>query len=126
MKRMIDPLVQININSEFDSRIEALEDAPAGTSLYLHQLRCTNPAFTLEVIMATGDKIETGTQLSTAYPKFVGVRSFNDNQTPLAFMRWDINPITSGSQLQGIAEGGTKSTVSVSTSSVITDTVTEL
>lgn len=41
MKRMVDPLVQININSEFDSRIEALEDAPApsgGTQLYLHDI----------------------------------------------------------------------------------------
>ena len=43
MKRMVDPLVQININSEFDSRIEALEDAPAGTKLYQHNISFTDP-----------------------------------------------------------------------------------
>lgn len=38
---MIDPQVQININSGFDSRITALEDAPApsgGTQLFAHDI----------------------------------------------------------------------------------------
>lgn len=36
MKRMVDPLVQININSDFESRIEALEEVPSPAQKYLH------------------------------------------------------------------------------------------
>lgn len=39
MKRMVDPLLQDSINSGFDSRIAALENAPtAGTRLFVHNI----------------------------------------------------------------------------------------
>lgn len=53
MKRMVDPLVQISINSEFDSRIDALEGAPTGTKLYKHTLSGTTS--TMDVVSLAVD-----------------------------------------------------------------------
>lgn len=114
--------------ADLDTRVTALEEAPAGgTSLYLHQMTCQSPAFTMQIVTATSDQIQTGLHLSNAYAKLVSVISLNVSNTPLAFVNWQLNPITQGSVLQGLAAGGsTLTTASVSTASVITDVVTAL
>lgn len=111
-----------------DARVTALENAPAGgTSLYLHQITCQSPAFTMQMITATSDQIQTGLHLSNAHAKLISVISLGVSNTPLAFVNWQLNPITQGSVLQGLSAGGTTlTTASVSSASVITDVVTAL
>ena len=128
--RILNPQsgLEVRVN-DLDTRVTALENAPAGgTSLYLHQMTCQSPAFTLEIITASSDQIQTGLQLSNnAYPKFVGVRRFTINGVGVAFVNWQLNPITSSSVLQGLAVGATAlTTTEVSLASVITDSVTAL
>lgn len=115
--------------NSLNQRVTALEEAPAGgTSLYLHQMTCQSPSFAMELITASSDQIQTGLQLSNnAYPKFVGVRRFTINGVGVAFVNWQLNPITNGSVLQGLAAGASAlTTAEVSAASLITDNVTAL
>lgn len=116
------------ITTNLDTRVTALESAPAGgTSLYLHQITCQSPAFAMQIVTATSDQIQTGLHLSNAHAKLVSVISLSVSNTPLAFVNWQLNPISQGSVLQGLSEGGsTLTTASVSTASVITDVVKAL